>query len=206
MNWINRQVASGAGWLAIGGGLLWIGYAVASLSGRDAGSGALFSMPAFNSAVLGRISGGGALLLLGLAVAGTAARYGLPSNTPEPFYSTVPSRFGVAMGWVGALAGLLAGLAALLHIEPAYHAMQLFGALLVPIGAMLVAIDANRHETTCPIAAPLFLVGALGLAGILAQALVPAASWMQPVYAALVLAVGGFVWVRFGTLLTLRRP
>ncbi|MBU6349070.1 MAG: hypothetical protein KGS73_02825 [Chloroflexi bacterium] len=206
MNWINRQVASGAGWLAIGGGLLWIGYAVASLSGGDAGSGALFSMPAFNSAVLGRISGGGALLLLGLAVAGTAARYGLPSNTPEPFYSTVPSRFGVAMGWVGALAGLLAGLAALLHIEPAYHAMQLFGALLVPIGATLVAIDANRHETTCPIAAPLFLVGALGLVGLLAQALMPAASWMQPVYAALVLAVGGFVWVRFGTLLTLRRP
>ena len=206
MNWINGQVARGAGWLAVGGGLLWIGYAVAGLSGGDVGSGALFSTPTFNSAVLGRTSGGGALLLLGLAVAGTAARYSLPGSTPEPFYSTVPIRFGVAMGWAGALAGLLAGLTALLHIESTYHALQLFGALLVPVSAMLVAIDANRHENTYPIAAPLFLVGALGRAGILAQALVSAASWMQPVYAALVLAVGGFAWVRFGSLLTLRRP
>ncbi|MFM7582329.1 MAG: hypothetical protein ACKO9F_06375, partial [Caldilinea sp.] len=61
MNWINEQVASGAGWLAIGGGLLWIGYAVASLPGGYAGSDALFSTPTFNSAVLGRASGGGAL-------------------------------------------------------------------------------------------------------------------------------------------------
>ena len=51
------------------------------------------------------------------------------------------------------------------------------------------------------LATPLFIVGALGLAAICALALLSLASWMLPVYAALVMAIYGFAWVRFGAML-----
>ena len=52
------------------------------------------------------------------------------------------------------------------------------------------------------IAAPLFLAGTLGMVALLAQAMTPLFTWMLPVYAALIMAIYGFVWVRFGNLLT----
>lgn len=196
-----------APWLAIGGGLLWILYAiletlqpmgsVASFT-NDQGQALVTNPNAFRAA---GSAGGAALVLLGLAVVGTARRYGLPGEQPNRFSTVVPSRFGVAMGWVGALAGLLAAVTALGLLAPANGAMQLFGAVLVPFGTLLVAIEANGSERAYPIAAPLFLAGALGMLALLAQAMIPVFVWMLPVYAALVMAIYGFVWVRFGNLL-----
>lgn len=208
MKTITNFLAQWAGWCAIGGGLLWILYAILALLQplgsttpvtSDAGAPLITNPSALR---LAGIIGGVALTLLGLAVAGTAARYNLPGSEPHHFNAVVPSRFGVAMGWVGALAGVLAAATALLLLVLPNGAMQLFGAVLVPFGAMLVAIEANGRDHAYPIAAPLFLVGALGMIGLLAQALLPVVTWMLPVYAALVMAVYGFAWVRLGNLLT----
>lgn len=190
------QLKQTAGTLAIFGGLLWIGYAVLGIL-QPLGDVAT-SAPAF---WLAGASGGAALVLQGLAVVGVASRYGLPGEEPPRFGAVIPSRYGVAMAWVGALAGLLAVATALLSLELPNNAMQLFGAVLTPLGAMLVAIEANGSEQAYRIAGPLFLVGALGMVSLLAQALLPLASWMAPVYAALAMAVYGFAWVRFGALL-----
>lgn len=190
-----------AGALAILGGLLWIGYAVLGVL-QPLGDIATNS-PAF---WLAGASGGAALVLQGLAVVGVASRYGLPGEEPPRFGAVIPSRYGVAMAWVGALAGLLAVATALLSLELPNNAMQLFGAVLTPLGAMLVAIEANGSEHAYRIAGPLFLVGALGMVSLLAQALLPLASWMAPIYAALAMAVYGFAWVRFGGLLATSLP
>ena len=196
-----------APWLAIGGGLLWILYAILEML-QPMGSVASFTNDQGQMLVtnpgafrVAGSAGGAALVLLGLAVVGTARRYDLPGAEPNRFSSAVPSRFGVAMGWVGALAGLLAAIMALALLVPAHSAMQLFGAVLVPFGTLLVAIEANGSERAYPIAAPLFLAGALGMLALLAQAMTPLFAWMLPVYAALVMATYGFVWVRFGNLL-----
>lgn len=207
MGTITNFLALWAGWFAIGGGLLWILYTILALL-QPLGSvtpfagdrGELLVTNALAFRVAG-ISGGVALALLGLAVVGAAARYNLPGREPHHFNTVVPSRFGVAMGWVGALAGMLAALTALLLLVPPTGAMHFFGAVLIPFGAMLLAIEANGSDHACPIAAPLFLVGALGMVGLLAQALLPVVAWLLPVYAALIMAVYGFAWVRFGALL-----
>jgi len=208
MKTITNVLAQWAGWLAIGGGLLWILYAILALLQplgsttsfiSDAGAPLITNPRAFQ---LAGITGGAALTLLGLAVVGAATRYHLPGTEPHHFNAVVPSRFGVAMGWVGALAGALAAMTALLLLVFPTGAMQFFGAVLVPFGAMLVAIEANGSDHAYSIAAPLFLVGALGMIGLLAQALLPVVTWMLPVYAALVMAVYGFAWVRLGNLLT----
>lgn len=196
-----------AGWLAIAGGLLWIVYAIlatlqplgsVALYTDDLGQIAVTNPAAFR--VTG-VVGGGALILLGLAIVGVAARYNLPGDEPTRFGGVAPSRYGVAMAWVGALAGLLAAAMSLgLFVLP-NNAMYFFAAVLIPLAAMLVAIEANGSEQAAHIAAPLFLVGALGMIGLLAQALIPLTIWMAPVYAALAMAVYGFAWVRFGSLL-----
>jgi hypothetical protein len=208
MKTITNFPAQWAGWFAIGGGLLWILYAILALL-QPLGSTALFTGDAGAPLVtnpsafrLAGIIGGVALTLLGLAVVGAAVRYNLPGGEPHHFNAVVPSRFGVAMGWVGALAGVLAAMTALLLLVLPTGAMQFFGAVLVPFGAMLVAIEANGSDHAYPIAAPLFLVGALGMIGLLAQALLPVVTWMLPVYVALIMAAYGFAWVRFGNLLT----
>jgi len=207
MKTITNFLAQWAGWFAIGGGLLWILYAILALLQPlgsttpftgDAGAPLITNPSALR---LAGIIGGVALTLLGLAVVSAAARYNLPGSEPHHFNAVVPSRFGVAMGWVGALAGVLAAATALLLLVLPNGAMQLFGAVLVPFGAMLVAIEANGSDHAYPIAAPLFLVGALGMIGLLAQALLPTVTWMLPVYATLAMAVYGFAWVRFGNLL-----
>ncbi len=207
MKTITNFLARWAGEAAIGGGLLWIGYAILALL-QPPGSAAPFTNEQSQPSVINPVAfqaagaaGGAALALLGLAVVGAAARYALPDDAPHHFNAVVPSRFGVAMGWVGALAGLLAAATALLLLVLPNGAMQLFGAVLVPFGAMLVAIEANGSDHAYPIAAPLFLIGALGMVGLLAQALLPLVAWMLPVYAALMMAVYGFAWVRFGNLL-----
>jgi len=207
MKTITNFLAQWAGWFAIGGGLLWILYAILALL-QPLGSATPFTGDAGMTLIaapltfrLAGAAGGVALTLLGLAVVGAAARYNLPSGEPHHFNAVVPSRFGVAMGWVGALAGVLAAATALLLLVLPNGAMQLFGAVLVPFGAMLVAIEANGSDHAYPIAAPLFLVGALGMIGLLAQALLPTVAWMLPVYAALAMTVYGFAWVRFGNLL-----
>ena len=212
MSHITEQLNRWAPWLAIGGGLLWILYAIfemlrpmgaVTVFTNDQGQALVTNPPALR--VAGSI-GGAALVLLGLTVVGTARRYHLPNNEPNRFGSTVPSRFGVAMGWVGALAGLLATASALLLLIPAHSAMQLFGAVLVPFGTLLVAIEAKGSDHAYPIAAPLFLAGTLGMLALLAQAMLPLFAWMLPVYAALAMAVYGFVWVRVGGLLARQTP
>ncbi len=210
MKTITNFLAQWVGWLAIGGGLLWILYAILALL-QPLGSATPFAGDAGVTLItnpltfrLTGVTGGVALTLLGLAVVGAAARYNLPGGEPHHFNAVVPSRFGVAMGWVGALAGVLATATALLLLALPTGAMQLFGAVLVPLGAMLIAIEANGSDHAYPIAAPLFLVGALGMLGLLAQALLPIVAWMLPVYAALIMAVYGFAWVRFGGLLVAR--
>lgn len=207
MKTITNTLAQCAGWLAIGGGLLWILYAILAvlqpLGNRTplpAAQGELLVTNALAFQVAGA-TGGAALTLLGLAVVGAAARYDLPRNAVQPFNTVLPSRFGVAMGWVGALAGVLAAATAWLVLVLPNGAMHFFGAVLVALGAMLVAIEANGSDDAYPIAAPLFLVGALGMLSLLAQALLPVVTWLLPVYAALVMAVYGFAWVRFGSLL-----
>ncbi|HHY58057.1 MAG TPA: hypothetical protein GYA08_21785 [Chloroflexi bacterium] len=207
MKTITNALSQWAGWLAMGGGLLWILYTILALL-QPLGSMTPFIGAQGELAVTNPLAfratgvvGGAALILLGLAVVGAAARYHLPGRQPHHFNAVVPSRFGVAMGWVGALAGVLAATTALLLLVLPTSAMHFFGAVLVPLGAMLVAIEANGSDHAYPIATPLFLVGALGMIGLLVQALLPVVAWMLPVYAALIMAVYGFAWVRFGNLL-----
>lgn len=207
MKTITNLLDRWAGWLALAGGLLWIVYAVlatlqplGSIAPYTTDGGVLLVTNSAAFRITGAI-GGGALALLGLAIVGVAARYSLPGDEPAHFGSVAPSRWGVAMAWVGALAGLLAAAMALLLFVLPNNAMDFFAAALIPFAAMLVAIEANGSEASARIATPLFLVGALGMIGLLAQALIPLATWMLPVYAALAMAVYGFAWVRFSGLL-----
>lgn len=207
MSTITNLLDRWAGWLAIAGGLLWIVYAVLATL-QPLGSVATYTNDLGDTLVtnptafrMTGAAGGGALILLGLTIVGVAARNSLPGAEPPRFGSVAPSRYGVAMAWVGALAGLLAAAMALLLFVLPNNAMYFFAAVLIPFGAMLIAIEANGSEQADRIAVPLFLVGALGMISLLAQTLIPLAAWMLPVYAALVMAVYGFAWVRFGSLL-----
>jgi hypothetical protein len=212
MKTLMNRLGQAAGWLAIAGGLLWILYAILELL-QPLGSAVMIApdtgQPMVIDPALFRITGvagGAAIGLLGLAVAGVAARYGLSGHTPDHFSTVLSSRYGVAMAWVGALGGLLAALLALLTLVLPNDAMHLFGAVLVTVGAMLVAVEANGSDHAYRIAAPLFLVGALGMIALLVQALMPVVAWMLPVYVALAMAVYGFAWVRFGSLLLVQKP
>ena len=76
-----------------------------------------------------------------------------------------------------------------------------------------VAPETLAYQVTLVAVVYVFLVGfwcrrgsTLGMLALLAQAMTPLFAWMLPVYAALVMAVYGFVWVRFGNLLTHQEP
>ncbi len=195
MNRIDPLAQRWAPAAAMLGGLVWIAYTLAALLqpwGRYAaytdaqGAVAVTNAPVFQ---LTALLGGAALLLLSTALVGAARRLGLPAH--------LPGQIGVALGVVGGAAGLLLWIGALLRQPTMATAAMNAGALLVAVGVLLVAID-GAGRTLAP---SLFLIGALGLAAIFAAALVSLVSWMLPVYAALVMAVYGFAWVRFGDLL-----
>lgn len=212
MKTLMNRLGQSAGWLSIAGGLLWILYAILEML-QPLGSAVMIAPDTGQHLVIDPVlfritgvAGGAAIGLLGLAVAGIAVRHGLSGDSPDHFNTVLPSRYGVAMAWVGALGGLLAALLALLTLLLPNNAMHLFGAVLVPVGAMLVAVEANGSDHAYRIAAPLFLVGALGVIALLVQALMPVVAWMLPVYVALAMAVYGFAWVRFGSLLLVQKP
>jgi hypothetical protein len=195
MNRIDPLVQRWAPAAAMLGGLVWIAYTLAALlqpwgsyaAYTDAqGAVAVTNAPVFQ---LTALMGGAALLLLGVALVGAARRLGLPAH--------LPGQIGVALGVVGGAVGLLLWLGALLRQPALATAAINAGALMVAVGVLLVAID-GAGRTLAP---SLFIIGALGLAAIFAAALVSLVSWMLPVYAALVMAVYGFAWVRFGDLL-----
>lgn len=195
MNRIDPLAQRWAPAAAMLGGLVWIAYTLAALlqpSGRYAaytdapGAVAVTNAPVFQ---LTALLGGAALLLLSTALVGAARRLGLPAH--------LPGQIGVALGVLGGAAGLLLWIGALLQQPAMSTAAMNAGALLVAVGVLLVAID-GAGRTLAP---SLFLIGALGLAAIFAAALVSLVSWMLPVYAALLMAVYGFAWVRFGDLL-----
>ena len=195
MNRIDPLAQRWAPAAAMLGGLVWIAYTLAALLqpwGRytaytDAqGAVAVTNAPVFQ---LTALLGGAALLLLSTALVGAARRLGLPAH--------LPGQIGVALGVVGGAAGLLLWIAALLRQPALATAAMNAGALMMAVGVLLVAID-GAGRTLAP---SLFIIGALGLAAIFAAALVSLVSWMLPVYAALVMAVYGFAWVRFGDLL-----
>jgi hypothetical protein len=73
------------------------------------------------------------------------------------------------------------------------------GEVLLAFGVMLVAIDAAGSPASGSYGSALFIVGVVGMLGLMAQALVTLAIWMLPVYGALVMAVYGLTWVRFGS-------
>jgi hypothetical protein len=195
MNRIDPLVQRWAPAAAMLGGLVWIAYTIAALL-QPWGSYATYTDAQGNVAVtnapvlqLTALLGGAALLLLGAALVGAARRLGLPVH--------LPGQVGVALGVVGGAAGLLLWLGALLWQPALATAAMNAGALMVAVGVLMVAID-GASQTLAP---SLFIIGALGLAAIFAAALVSLVSWMLPVYAALVMAVYGFAWVRFGDLL-----
>ena len=180
---------------AILGGLAWIAYTLTAML-QPWGNSATFvdqssarsmtNAPAFQ---LTALLGGTALLLLGGALAGAARRMGLPDR--------LPGQIGVALGLIGEAAGLAMWAGALLQQVNLVAAALNAGAILIAIGAMLLAIDGAGQN----MATPLFIVGGLGAAAVFAAALVTLVTWMLPVYAALVMAVYGFAWVRFGDML-----
>jgi len=179
------------------GGLTWIAYTLAALLrpwGRD-GANLIVSKTAGGTAgdasafLVTALAGGLALGLLGLALAGVARRWRLPAR--------LPGQIGLALGLASAALGPLLWFAALLAQPALAVAGMNAGSLMLAVAALLVAIDAAGQ----PLATPLFIVGALGLAAICALALLSLAGWMLPVYAALVMAIYGFAWVRFGAML-----
>ena len=195
MNRLDQLARKSAPTTAIAGGLVWIAYTLAAML-QPWGSNTTFvdqssalsitNAPAFQ---LTALLGGAALLLLGAALAGAARRMGLPDR--------LPGQIGLALGLIGGAAGLAMWVGALLHQVNLVAAALNAGATLIAIGVMLLAIDGAGQE----MATPLFIVGGLGMAAVFAAALVSLVTWMQPVYAALVMAVYGFAWVRFGDML-----
>jgi hypothetical protein len=199
MNRIDQLLQRWAPAAAILGGLAWITYTFAALLPPwgaytsytiEQGAAAVSNLPAF---LLVTLPGGLALLLLGSALAGTAQRLGAPVRRP--------GQIGVALGVGGAAAGLALLVGALLTQPALATAAMNAGALMLAVGVLLVASASAGHM----LAMPLFIVGALGLAAIFAVALLSLVAWMLPVYAALVMAVYGFAWVRLGDLLLGRR-
>lgn len=199
MTQILQTLARQAPGYALLGGLLWIAYAVLAMLEplgaigitRDTAGAWLVANP--TALRVTALTGAAAVFLLGLALAGLAYHSGLPSLRP--------GRIGVALGWVGALAAGVAALAALPPLAGLTLAALNTGFLLVTLGTLLVAVDAAGMPATASLGSALFLVGVLGMAGILMQALAALWVWVLPVYAALAMAVHGFAWVRLGNML-----
>jgi len=192
------RLKSNAPGIAMIGGLLWIAYAMllavqpwGELTSRDA-SGPIWVT---NRAAWQFVTffGAVAAATLAMAVVATARRLTLPA--------TPPGQIGVAMGWTGLLAALAAATGSLLGLPALTEAGQGASTLLVAFGVILLAVDSANIASAQPAAPVLFLVGALGLAGLMAQALVVLTPWMLPLYAALELGIYGIAWVRLGSLL-----
>lgn len=172
---------------AIVGGLLWIIYAILLMLhpwGAPLRAGAA-SGP-FATAAL---TGAAALACLALALLATARR-GLPIRGA--------GRFGAAMGWTGLLAAAAATVGGLVQQATLCSAALIAGEVLIAFGVLLVATDAAGEPHSSAAGSALFLVGVVGMLGLMAQALVAVTAWMLPIYAALVMAVYGLAWVRFG--------
>jgi hypothetical protein len=162
---------------ALVGGLLWIAYAI-------------FRFVRPLTAPVTAWTGAAALALLALALLGAAARLGAPD--------VGPGRFGRVMAAVALPAAAAAAVGGLLQHEPLAANALLAGEVLLAFGVMLVAIEAAGAPATAAAGSALFVVGVMGMLGLMAQALAAATSWMLPVYAALVMAIYGLAWVRFG--------
>jgi hypothetical protein len=202
---------------AMGGGLLWIVYAVLLLLtpwGDPVTRPAWPEAPVvLNLRVYALTAGTGAagLGVLAAAALATAWRARLPMTTP--------GRFGMAMATVAILAAVGAAVGGVLGLPRLTAGAMTAGEVLLAVGLMLLAIDAagaraaaeiDQLGTTQPGAAQpgatqaeaygpaLFTVGVVGMLGLMAQALVALTPWMLPVYGALAMAVYGLAWVRLG--------
>ncbi len=170
----NRGPAQAA---AIVGGLLWIAYAIF-----------LYVRPGDTAATY--LTGAAALAGLAFALLATVRVVSLPVQSV--------GRFGVAMAWMALLAAAAAAIGRLLE-QDAFAANAMVAAeVLLAVGVLLVAVESAGAEATTAYASALFVVGATGLLGLMAQALAATFAWMLPIYAALVMAVYGLAWVQFG--------
>ena len=162
---------------ALAGGLLWILYAILLLV-RPAPLG------------LTVLTGAGALAALAAALPAAVRLLHLPLPGS--------GRFGVAMAWVTLLAAAAAMVGGVLQSKALAGSAMTAGEVLLAFSAMLLAIEAAGLPESAASASTLFLIGVIGMLGLLAQALVAVTTWMLPIYAALVMAVYGLAWVRFG--------
>jgi hypothetical protein len=174
---MNKRLPALAAPAALLGGLVWIAYAIVGFV-RPLG------LPATAWA------GATALALLALALLGVAARLDVSGQGS--------ARFGVAMAVMSLPAAAAAALGGLLQHAPLAANALVAGEVLLALGVMLVAIEAAGQPESAPTGAALFVIGAVGMLGLFAQALAAAAAWMLPIYTALVMAVYGLAWVRLG--------
>lgn len=193
---MRKNLATFAPPAAIVGGLLWIIFTILlmlhPLGEPLRAAGSTDNAPPERSApVVGiAITGAIAFVLLALALLATVRRLGLPLQRS--------GRFGVALGWAAITLAVAAAGASLVQMPAVTFAALTLGQVLLAFGVLLVAVDAAATPASAASASALFVVGAAGMLALLAQALVAATSWMLPVYAALVMAVYGLAWVRFG--------
>ena len=137
---------------AIIGGLLWIVYAIL-----------LLVRPAPLLVTAAAACGGLAMLALALPAAVHLRRLPVQGS----------GRFGVAMSYVTLLAaaGVLAG--GLLQRPLLVAGAATAGEVLLAFGVMLVAIDAAGQPQNATSGSALFVVGVMGMLGLMAQELVP---------------------------------
>ena len=178
---MHKSLPASAAPAALLGGLLWIAYAILR-----------FVRPLGLPATAG--AGAAALALLAFALVGVAARLGVSRQGS--------GRFGVAMGWTCLLAAAAAAVGGLAQQATFCSAALIAGEVLLAFGVLLVAIEAAGEQTSAPAGSALFVIGVIGMLGLMAQALAAVTAWMLPIYAALVMAVYGLAWVRFGGRLT----
>jgi hypothetical protein len=178
------------------GGLLWILYAILALLRPW---GVVVSTPPWpeppvvlqpTAFAITALVGGAALFVLALAVPATVRRLTLPVEGA--------GRFGVALAWTSILAAIAAAVGGVLGRAGLTAGAMTAGEVLLAFAVMLVAIDTAGSPATGVYGSALFVVGVVGMLGLMAQALVAVALWMLPVYGALVMAVYGLAWVRFG--------
>jgi hypothetical protein len=197
MSNLAHRLAAWSPTLAMAGGILWIAYAfVAMLHPWGAGNSLQNDPLVVTDPSVFRLTaqlGAAALLLLALALVGAARRLGLPVHTP--------GRFGDAMGWTAALAALIALGASLAPVATLTTASLTAGALLTPLGLLLLGVDAAGSPRAYPAASPVFVVGASGLLALAAQSLVGYFPGMIPLFGAIAMAIYGFGWVRLGAAL-----
>ncbi len=163
---------------ALAGGLLWILYAILLLV-RPAPLG------------LTVLAGAGALAALAAALLAAVGLLHLPVLGS--------GRFGVAMAWVTLLAAAAALVGGALQSNALAGSAMTAGEVLLAFGVLLLAIEAAGLPESAASASTLFLIGVIGMLGLMAQALVAVTTWMLPIYAALVMAVYGLTWVRLGS-------